>query len=151
MSKGPSVPPLGNLAGPDTPCLEAGSFMSKGLSMLPLDALLVHECGNVVLDMLHVLVDCRDALGAFPQPTANVVQCRALGIEHPLVLVAQGMLQRAPKVHRNGAELHFHNHLAADAIEIHGNAHDKMEAAIARLFGVLDLVLALQELYVPLA
>ena len=31
---------------------------SMGLSVLPLDALLVHECGNVVLDMPHVLVDC---------------------------------------------------------------------------------------------
>ena len=36
----------------------AGRPMNKSPSVLPLDALLVHECGNVVLDMLHVLVDC---------------------------------------------------------------------------------------------
>ena len=57
MSKGSSVPPLGNLAGPDTPRLKAGSFMNWKRSVLPLDALLVHKRGNVVLDMLHVLVD----------------------------------------------------------------------------------------------
>ena len=58
MSKGPSVPPLGDLAGLDTPRLETRGLMNKSPSVLPLDALLVHERGNVILDMLHVLVDC---------------------------------------------------------------------------------------------
>ena len=58
MSRGQSVPPPGDLAGRDTPRLETRDLMNWEQSVLPLDTLLVHECGNVVLDMLHVLVDC---------------------------------------------------------------------------------------------
>ena len=50
--------PTRDLVGRDTPRLETRGLMNWGQSVLPLDALLVHERGNVILDMLHVLVDC---------------------------------------------------------------------------------------------
>ena len=61
------------------------------------------------------------------------------------------MLERSPVVHRNGANLHFDRHHLLVVHEVHGHAHDNVQAAVPVGLGVLDIVLHAHDFKVVLA
>ena len=87
-----------------------------------------------LVDVLHLLIDLADGVGAQAQPGGVLVG------ELPVGLVAQLVLQTGPHVHGDGAQLNLHRQHHGTLGDDDGHVHHQMQAAVAGWLGLLDVI-----------